>query len=121
MPYILVAFALITAIVFARTALIRSRMEYLLIIRHGDFMRNLKINFLGKPVRGSNNHAEFSVELNGKLRRYSSIFHNRNLLAELGDEEIDKLCLKYIALRRASIGLGAIWVVAMACLPYFLA
>lgn len=94
-------------------------MEHLLIVCHREFMRGLKIDFRGRPVL--RNHSEFSVELNGKLHRYSSILHNRKLLEALGDEEIDRLCLEYIVLRRACIALAATGTVAMVCLPYLLA
>ena len=91
----------------------RGNLELMLITRHRDFMRSLKINFLGEPIEEHDfnrgfREREFSIELDDKLTRYSELLEDSGVLSRLGDAQVDDLCLRYIKLKNRAWTMAAV-------------
>lgn len=104
MLYILIASTIVLVGLFIYSRLLRGRMEHSLTINHRGFLKSLKIDGAHKLknawIYGEGQEAIFSIEIDGKRRRYDSLFTDSKIMASLNDNELTVLCGKLIVLRR---------------------
>ena len=83
---------------------LRSKMEHRITVDHRDFLKSIKVDGANKLknawVYGEGKHALFSIEINGKRRRYDSLFTDKSTLSKLNDQELLSSCCKLIVVQR---------------------
>ena len=104
MLYILIALTIFFVGLFIYSRILRGKMEYSLTINHRGFLKSLKIDGYHKLknswVYGEGQEAIFSIEIDGKRRRYDSLFTDTKIIASLNDNELAGICERLIVLRR---------------------
>ena len=79
-------------------------MEYHLTVNHRDFLKSLKIDGVHKLknswMYGEGREAIFTVEINGKRKRYETIFTDKELMSSLKDDQLIVLHEKLVKLKR---------------------
>ena len=78
----------------------RSKMEFLLSTKHRVFLQSLKIDSPGKLPKpyyltGPALRYMFSININGKVREYSTIFRDLKTITSLEDPEMVELCKSF--------------------------
>lgn len=84
----------------------RSHIEHLLITRHKGFMRTIKADSGRLSEASLNDHFHevgLTIEVDGEIRPYESLFSDKKTLSRLNDVEVLRLSNKYIKNKRFTI------------------
>jgi len=91
----------------------RSQLEQILVTRHSEFMKSIKVrggeNLDFGGLFDQDQLEKFTIVIDGEMRDYESLFEDTAVLKRLNDVEVLRLSQKYKKNKLyASVGMGAL-------------